>query len=221
MPFSNASDVRLFESDDQVYAVVSSLQESSSPQDVSDVFVVGVQDTFSLIKAYSYSTWKAVNADISRYRNNTIVTFTNTRNESDTNRECVATSPLLFNSNGHQMHLVKIVGCNVVKVISKQINDNQILVVSINSGLYGETEAVVYMVEITGTYTVLQSISIDYASDVMFLEARGFLFLVIANQYRMSRYSVVIEYKVPAQIYEYVRHQINILFCLSFNYVIV
>ena len=100
------------------------------------------------------------------------------------------------------MHLATITGCNVVKIITKQINNYEVLVISINAGLYSGTEAVVYKIKMDGTYAVLQTISINYASDAMFLEVRSALFLVIANQYQMSEVSIAVEYKIQTQIYK-------------------
>ena len=201
LPFSNASDIKLFESNGRVYAAVSILEELPSSEEVSEIYLIGTKGIVNVTKTVSYRTWKAVTADVSRYRNNTIITFTNTQNSSDVNLECVSSTPMLFTSTGDLMPLATITGCNVVKIITKQINHYEILVVSITAGLYSETEAVVYKVKMNGTYAVLQTISIQYASDAMFLEVRGALFLVIANQYQMSEVSIAVEYKISSQVY--------------------
>ena len=204
IPMLTASDVKMFESNGSIYAAVSNLEPISAPNDDSDIFRLETNEIFNFSKIFSHSSKMAVSVDVSRYRNDVIITFTNTRNASDAKPECVTTTPLLFNSKGHVVPLVSITGCNVVKIISKQINDNEIIVVSLNSGLYGGTEAVVYKVKPDGTSSVLQKIPIYHSNDIMFLEARNYLFLVIPNEHQKSDYAIVVEYNVPAQIYKYV-----------------
>ena len=202
MPFSNASDVKVFKSGGQIYAALSILQAIPSSKDLSEIFQLGTKEYINFTKTASQATQRAVNTDVSHYLNNTIVTFTNTQNQSDSTLDCVATTPLLLQSNGQVTRLPTISGCNVVKIRTKQINDNEVLVVSINIGMYGGTDVVVYKFKFNGTYTVLQTIPTNYASDIQFLEVGSTLFLVVANQYQMSQYSIAIEYSVPAQIYQ-------------------
>ena len=186
-------------------AVANLKSSSSSSFDKSNILKLETGNVFSYANIHSHETEAAVNADVSRFLDDIIITFTNTHNSSETNSNCVTTAPLIYTSLDQVTPLVTFTSCSLRKVIAKQINQNEVLIVSVHYGFYGGTEATVHRFRKNGTLTLLQRIPIYYTDDVMFLQTKNALFLVMPNQNQKSDYAVAVEYKVPAQIFMYVK----------------
>lgn len=199
------------------------MKSSPPSDDNSDVFQFQTEGQFDYTKIHSHPTKASVNADVCRFNDDVIITFSNTRNETSSTPTCVTSTPLHLSYNGSVTSFLAVTGCSVLKVIARQISSDEIMVVSLNSGLYGGTEAVVYKAKTNGTYSVVQRIPIHYTSDVMFLKSINSLFLVMPNQHRKNDYAIVIEYDVPTQIYKYanfISHQLLLKLSLTIYFVI-
>ena len=155
----------------------------------------------SFLKDDSYPTSSAQFVEISKFGNESIITFSNKKNISSTNPSCLLLTPLLYTKAKVLRPVASIYICNIQKVITHQIDSVHFLLVSLSAGLYAGREAVIYKVNINGSYTVLQRLPTFYASDVLFVKANEELFLVIANQYQESDFAWKTEVGVPVQIY--------------------
>eukprot|EP00794_Sanderia_malayensis_P006818 gene6818-7587_t len=168
----------------------------------STIYSMDFENALTTVSRQDQDTKYATQADITEFNNDTLVTFTNTFDASS-HQTCVFSNPLLINLVKQKKQIASILGCNTRKLVAKQIDEKNFLLVSLNSGLYSGREAVIYKVNVNGSYLILQRLPTFFAKDVMFLEIQNELLLIIANEYQYSGVSLLTDYNVPVQIYSY------------------
>ncbi len=184
----------------QMYAAVSSKQHNDRPSEQSTVYSLHPPGYTDVSARHQWPTKHATHVDLVKFNNQTLGIFTNTYNGSN-QQVCVSNTPFFLNSGG-LAPIVSVHGCNIKKVVARQLQADSFLLVSLNSGLYNGRNAVLYKVHINGSYSIIQTLPTYYATDALLLKVEGDLYLIIANEYEYSEIMFKKEYKVPVQIYK-------------------